>query len=202
MLCVGTALFGMFFFLTIFVQAVWGYSALRSGVAYLPMMAAIMAMSAASAQLVPRIGARPLLIAGSATATGGMSWLSRISEHGHYSTGLLGPTIVAGAGLGMLFTPLALIALSRVRDSDAGAASSLLNTGSRSAARSGWPCSALSPGPPSPTASATRPPPRPGPATACPRRPAHGCRPRSTGTRSRPGSPAGSRCRRGSRSWP
>jgi predicted MFS family arabinose efflux permease len=61
MLCVGTALFGMFFFLTVFVQAVWGYSALRTGVAYLPMMAAIMAMSAASAQLVPRIGARPLL---------------------------------------------------------------------------------------------------------------------------------------------
>ena len=100
MLCVGTALFGMFFFLTIFVQAVWGYSALRTGVAYLPMMAAIMAMSGASAQLVPRIGARPLLIAGSATAAGGMFWLSRIGEHSHYATGLLGPTLVAGAGPG------------------------------------------------------------------------------------------------------
>ena len=108
MLCVGTALFGMFFFLTVFVQAVWGYSALlfRTGVAYLPMMAAIMAMSAASAQLVPRIGARPLLIAGSATAAGGMSWLSRISEHSHYATGMLGPTLVTGAGLGMLFAQI------------------------------------------------------------------------------------------------
>ena len=129
MLCVGTALFGMFFFLTIFVQAVWGYSALRSGVAYLPMMAAIMAMSAASAQLVPRIGARPLLIAGSATAAGGMFWLSRISEHSHYTTGLLGPTLVAGAGLGMLFMPLSLVALSGVQADVAGAASSLLNAG-------------------------------------------------------------------------
>ena len=129
MLCVGTALFGMFFFLTIFVQAVWGYSALRSGVAYLPMMAAIMAMSGASAQLIPRIGARPLLIAGSATAAGGMFWLSRISQHSHYATGLLGPTLVTGAGLGMLFMPLTLVALSRVRDTDAGVASSLLNTG-------------------------------------------------------------------------
>ena len=129
MLCVGTALFGMFFFLTIFVQTVWGYSALRTGVAYLPMMAAIMAMSGASAQLIPRIGARPLLIAGSATATGGMFWLSRISEHSHYATGLLGPTLIAGVGLGMLFMPLTIVALSRVRDTDAGVASSLLNTG-------------------------------------------------------------------------
>ena len=129
MLCVGTALFGMFFFLTIFLQTVWGYSALRSGVAYLPMMAAIMVMSGASAQLVPLIGARPLLIAGSATATGGMFWLSRISEHGHYATGLLGPTLVAGAGLGMLFLPLSVVALSRVREADAGVASSLLNAG-------------------------------------------------------------------------
>jgi hypothetical protein len=98
-------------------------------VAYLPMMAAIMAMSAASAQLVPRIGARPLLIAGSATATGGMYWLSRISEHSHYTTGLLGPALVAGAGLGMLFMPLSIVALSRVQADVAGAASSLLNTG-------------------------------------------------------------------------
>ena len=129
MLFVGTALFGMFFFLTVFLQAVWGYSALRTGVAYLPMMAALMAMSAASAQLVPRIGARPLLIAGSATAAGGMFWLSRISEHSHYTTGLLGPTLVAGAGLGMLFMPLSIVALSRVQPAEAGAASSLLNTG-------------------------------------------------------------------------
>ncbi len=129
MLCVGTALFGMFFFLTIFVQTVWGYSALRTGVAYLPMMAAIMAMSGASAQLIPRIGARPLLLAGSVTAAGGMFWLSRIGEHSHYATGLLGPTLVAGAGLGMLFMPLSLVALSRVQATAAGAASSLLNTG-------------------------------------------------------------------------
>ncbi len=129
MLCVGTALFGMFFFLTIFVQTVWGYSALKSGFAYLPMMAAIMAMSGASAQLIPRVGARPLLIAGSAAAAGGLFWLSRISVHSHYAAGLLGPTLVAGTGFGMLFLPLTIVALSRVRDADAGVASSLLNTG-------------------------------------------------------------------------
>ena len=129
MLCVGTALFGMFFFLTIFVQNVWGYSALRTGLAYLPMMATVMAMAGFSAQMVPRIGARPLLLAGSAIATGGLFWLSRINEHSHYASGLLGPLIVTAAGMGMLFMPLTLVALSRVDDRDAGLASSLLNTG-------------------------------------------------------------------------
>jgi EmrB/QacA subfamily drug resistance transporter len=129
MLCVGTALFGMFFFLTIFVQTVWGYSALRTGIAYLPMMATVMLMAGVSAQLVPRIGARPLLLAGSTIATGGLFWLSRISEHSHYTTGLLGPMLVTAAGMGMLFMPLTLVALSKVEDRDAGLASSLLNTG-------------------------------------------------------------------------
>ncbi len=129
MLCVGTALFGMFFFLTLFVQTVWGYSALRTGIAYLPMVAVIMAMAGVSAQLVPRIGARPLLLAASAITTGGMFWLSRIDEHSTYVGGLLGPMLVTAAGLGMLFMPATLVALSKVDDKDAGLASSLVNTG-------------------------------------------------------------------------
>jgi EmrB/QacA subfamily drug resistance transporter len=129
LLCVGTALFGMFFFLTIFVQTVWGYSPIKTGVAYLPMIAAVMGMAGASSQLVGRIGARPLLIAGSTFAAGGMFWLSRITEHSSYAGGLLGPSILTGAGLGMLFMPLTLVALSKVADRDAGLASSLVNTG-------------------------------------------------------------------------
>jgi EmrB/QacA subfamily drug resistance transporter len=129
MLCVGTALFGMFFFLTIFVQTVWAYSALKTGIAYLPMTAAIMAMAGVSTQLVPRIGARPLLLAGSAITTSGMFWLSRIGEHSSYADGLLGPMLVTAAGLGLLFMPAALVALSKVEDRDAGLASSLVNTG-------------------------------------------------------------------------
>ena len=129
MLCIGLAMFGMFFFLTIFVQTVWGYSPLRSGVAFLPMVAAIMAMAGTSAALVPRIGARPLLLAGSAITTVGMFWLSRITEHSSYAGGLLGPMLVTAAGLGLLFMPATLVALSKVDDADAGLASSLLNTG-------------------------------------------------------------------------
>jgi EmrB/QacA subfamily drug resistance transporter len=129
MLCVGTAMFGMFFFLTVFVQTVWGYSALKTGIAYLPMVGAIMVMAGVSAQLVQRIGALPLLLAGSAIGSGGMFWLSTINEHSTYAAGLLGPMIVTAIGLGMLFMPVTLVALSKVEDRDAGLASSLLNTG-------------------------------------------------------------------------
>jgi len=99
MLFVGTAMVGMFFFLTIFVQTVWGYSALKTGIAYLPLVTGVMAMAGVSAALVPRIGARPLLLAGSAAAAGGMVWLSRISEHSTYGGGLFGPMLVTAAGL-------------------------------------------------------------------------------------------------------
>jgi EmrB/QacA subfamily drug resistance transporter len=129
MLCVGTAMFGMFFFLTLFVQDVWHYSAVKTGVAYLPMIAVILARAGLSTQLVPRIGARPLLIAASAIAAGGMFWLSRIDEHSTYVGGLLGPMLVTAAGLGLLFMPATLVSLSKVDDRDAGVASSLVNTG-------------------------------------------------------------------------
>ncbi len=129
MLCVGTAIFGMFFFLTVFMQAVWGYSALKTGVAYLPLTAAIMVASGAAAQLVPRIGARPLLLAGSPAVAGGLYWLSRISEHGSYAGAVLGPMLITAFGLGLLFVPLTLVAMSRVADQESGVASSLRNTG-------------------------------------------------------------------------
>jgi EmrB/QacA subfamily drug resistance transporter len=128
-LCVGTALFGMFFFLTLFVQGVWKYDALRTGISYLPMVGMILVATAAASQLVSRIGARPLMIAGSVIATGGMFWLSRITEHSHYVSGLLGPMMVTATGIGLIFVPLSLIALTRVANTDAGVASSLLNTG-------------------------------------------------------------------------
>jgi EmrB/QacA subfamily drug resistance transporter len=129
MLGVGTAIFGVFFFITLFVQDVWGYSALRTGVAFLPLTAVLLAASGAATALVPRIGARPLLLAGGAASAGGLYWLSRVTEHGTYAGGLLGPILVTGAGLGLLFVPLPLVALARVGEADSGVASSLLNTG-------------------------------------------------------------------------
>jgi predicted MFS family arabinose efflux permease len=129
MLGVGTAVFGVFFFITLFVQDVWGYSALRTGVAFLPLTAALLAASGAATSLVQRIGAWPLLLIGSAASAGGLYWLSRVTEHSTYTGGLLGPTLLTGAGLGLLFVPLPLVALARVADADSGVASSLLNAG-------------------------------------------------------------------------
>jgi EmrB/QacA subfamily drug resistance transporter len=128
-LCIGTGLFGMFFFLTLFLQNVWGYTALRTGVAYLPMVAMIMVASGVASQLVSRIGARPLMIAGSLISTGGMFWLAQITEHSHYVSGLLGPMMLTATGMGLLFVPLSLVALTKVANNDAGVASSLLNVG-------------------------------------------------------------------------
>jgi EmrB/QacA subfamily drug resistance transporter len=129
MLGVGTAIFGVFFFVTLYVQEVWGYSALRTGVAFLPMTAAMFVTSGAAAGLVARIGARPLLLAGAAVSAGGMYWLSRLTEHGSYAAGLLGPTLAVGAGIGLLIVPLQLLALARVAAGDSGAAASVLNVG-------------------------------------------------------------------------
>jgi EmrB/QacA subfamily drug resistance transporter len=128
-LCIGTAVFGMFFFMTIFVQSVWGYSPVRSGVAYLPMVAAIMVGAGLSSNLVTRIGARPLMIMGPAFAAGGLFWLSQVSEHSTYAGGLLGPMMLTGLGMGLTFVPLSLVSLAGVGNDDAGIAASLLNVG-------------------------------------------------------------------------
>jgi EmrB/QacA subfamily drug resistance transporter len=128
-LCIGTAVFGMFFFMTLFVQQVWGYSPVRSGIAYLPMVATIMVGAGLSSQLVARIGARPLMTVGPLFAAAGMFWLSRISETSTFAGGVLGPLMVTGLGMGLTFVPLSLVALAKVPNKDTGVASSLLNTG-------------------------------------------------------------------------
>jgi predicted MFS family arabinose efflux permease len=128
-LCVGTALLGMFFFLTLFIQDVWGYSALKTGLAYLPFVPVTLAGTLFAQQGVTRIGARPLLIAGSVLGAGSMIWLSRITEHSTFAGGMLGPELVLGAGLGMVFVLMVLVGLTRVRNDDAGVASSLVNVG-------------------------------------------------------------------------
>ncbi len=128
MLCLATAMFGIFFFLTLFVQDVLGFSPVRSGLAFLPFALTIVAVSGIVSSVISRTGARPLLLAGGALTAGGMYWFSRITAHSGYASGLLGPILVTAAGLGLLFVPLSLVAMHRVADRDSGAASSLLNT--------------------------------------------------------------------------
>ena len=128
-LCTGTALIGMFFFLTLFVQEVWGYSPLKTAAAYLPFVPAVLATTAVTQQGVNRIGPRPLLITGSAVAAGGMFWASRLTEHSTFAGGMLGPELLLGAGLGPLFVLIFLIGLIKVATGDTGVASSLVNVG-------------------------------------------------------------------------
>src|SRR5262249_55704022 len=80
MLCLGPGFFGLFFFLTLFPQTVLGYSAVRSGIAYLPFTAGIVAAAGLASRLVARIGPRPLILAGAAAAAAGMFWFSRLTE--------------------------------------------------------------------------------------------------------------------------
>jgi hypothetical protein len=129
MLCIGTAMFGLFFFLTLFSQTVLGYSAVRSGISYLPFTAGIVIAAGLASRLMTRIGPRPLILAGTTAAAGGMFWFSRLTEHATYPGQLLGPMLVTSSGLGLLFVPLALVALHNVAEQHTGVAASLLNTG-------------------------------------------------------------------------
>ncbi len=128
MLGLAAALFGMFFFLTLFVQEVLGYSPLRAGLAFLPVSAVIIVAAQVVARLLPVVGPKRFMVAGALAATVGLAWLSRITVNSGYLDGLLGPMLVFALGMGFLFVPLTLTAVSGVSREETGAASSLLNT--------------------------------------------------------------------------
>ncbi len=130
MLLLGTALFSVFFFLTIYIQTVWGYSAIRSGLAWIPFPVALIGINIYVARsLVTKIGVRPLLLIGPLLATAGYIWLSRLSETGTYWSDLFAPMMILAAGLGCMFVPITLSVVSHVPNQEQGAASGLLNTG-------------------------------------------------------------------------
>jgi Major Facilitator Superfamily len=115
--------------LMVVLDAVLGYSALRAGVAFLPFAGTMVVASGVASRLRTRTGTRPPLLAGAAVAAGGMYWFSHVSVRTTYLSGLLGPSLVTAAGLGLLFVPLSLLALDRVRAEDSGLAAGLLNVG-------------------------------------------------------------------------
>jgi len=129
MLCLGTAMFGLFFFLTLFAQTVLGYTAVRSGLSFLPFTIGIVTAATLASRLTARTGARPLILTGAIMAAGGMFWFSRLTEHSTYAGQLFGPMLVTSFGLGLLFVPMSLVALHGVQEQYAGVAGSLLNTG-------------------------------------------------------------------------
>jgi hypothetical protein len=127
MLSLAAAMFGMFFFLTLFVQDVLGYSPLRAGLSFLPVTATIIVSSQIAARSLPRVGPKRLMTAGALLALTGLAWLSQVSVTSGYLDGLLGPILVFALGIGLLFVPLTVVAVSGVPPHEAGAASSLLN---------------------------------------------------------------------------
>jgi EmrB/QacA subfamily drug resistance transporter len=127
MLSLAAAVFGMFFFMVLFNQNVLRYSPIASGLAFLPVTAAIVAGAGLSTRLLPRLGPKPFLVTGSALAGAGIVWLSAMNPSGGYARGVLGPMLLFGFGIGLNFVTLTLTAVSGVAHHEAGAASGLLN---------------------------------------------------------------------------
>jgi EmrB/QacA subfamily drug resistance transporter len=120
-------MFGMFFFLTQFLQEVLGFSPLRAGVAFLPLTIALFGLSRLAPRLIPRFGGKPLMVAGMIPVIVGMAWLSRVSPATSYWSGVFAPMLLLGAGMGIVFVPLTMASLAGVRPQDSGAASSMVN---------------------------------------------------------------------------
>jgi EmrB/QacA subfamily drug resistance transporter len=124
----GTATFSMFLMLTLYMQQVLGYSAMKTGVAYLAVAGTAILWSAVAAQLVTRAGVKPVLVAGMTFLTAGVVYFTQVSVGGSYLGDLLPGFLLIGVGLGFSFVPISIAALAGVEASEAGLASGLINT--------------------------------------------------------------------------
>ncbi len=127
-LFVGSALLGTFLFLTYFLQGILGYSALRTGFAFLPFSGGIILGATLSSRFLPRTGPRNLMIAGLSLATLGLIWFSRLGADSTYLAHVLAPEILVSVGMGLAFVPMNSTALFGVEEDSAGVASALVNT--------------------------------------------------------------------------
>lgn len=127
MLSLAAAMFGMFFFIVLFVQNVLDYSPIESGLAFLPVTVAIITGAGLSQRLLPVLGPKPFMVVGSAITGLGLFWQTLISPDSSYVSGVLGPMLLFGFGMGLNFVTLTLTAVSGVAQHEAGAASGLLN---------------------------------------------------------------------------
>jgi EmrB/QacA subfamily drug resistance transporter len=127
-LLVGAALFAMFFFLSRYMQQVLGYSALKAGLAYLPLAVAIILSAGIASQLVTKLGFKPILITGLGLITIALLWFAQVPVDGAYVTHLVGPMVIAAVGLGFAFVPVTIAAVNGVSADESGLASGLINT--------------------------------------------------------------------------
>jgi EmrB/QacA subfamily drug resistance transporter len=125
---VGTSVFSQFFLGTLYMQQVLHFSAIETGVAYLPLTLTIIVLAGVAQSLVTRIGVRKVLPVGMALAAAALVLLAQVPADGHYFSDLFVPFVISAVGLAFAFVPLTIAALMGVEHSDAGVASGLLNT--------------------------------------------------------------------------
>ncbi|WTJ79329.1 MFS transporter [Kitasatospora sp. NBC_01539] len=128
MLCLAAAMFGIFFYITIFVQTVIGYSPLKAGFAFLPISGAIIVAAQIASVFQAKLGPKVFMAGGAALVAVGLTWLTQLKADSGYVDGILGPTVIFGFGMGLIFVPVMLIAVAGVSDHETGAASGLLNS--------------------------------------------------------------------------
>jgi len=128
-LLIGMSLFSMFFFISLYLQDVLGYSAIQTGIAYLPLAVGIIVSAGVASALVTKLGFKTPLIAGMVFIAAGLIWFSRVPAHGgHFYSDVLGPSLLAAVGLGLAFVPVTIAAVTGIEPSEAGLASGLINT--------------------------------------------------------------------------
>jgi EmrB/QacA subfamily drug resistance transporter len=127
-LLVAMSLFSMFFFISLYMQQVLGYDALKAGLAYLPLAGGIIVSAGLASGLVTRFGFKPILVTGLLLTAAGLIWFSQVSVDGSYLGDILFPSLLAAVGLGFAFVPMTIAAVSGVEDEQTGLASGLINT--------------------------------------------------------------------------
>jgi EmrB/QacA subfamily drug resistance transporter len=124
----GASLFSMFFFISLYMQQVLGYSPIHAGLSYLPLAITIIIAAGLGGELVTRFGFKPLLAAGMLFVAAGLLWFSRVSVGGGFISDILGPSLLAAMGLGFGFVTSTIAAVSGVKEREQGLASGLINT--------------------------------------------------------------------------
>jgi EmrB/QacA subfamily drug resistance transporter len=124
----GTALFSMFLMLTLYMQQVLGFSALKTGIGYLAVAGSSIVWATLASQLVTKVGVKPVLVTGMSLLTVGLLWFTQVSVDGSYVVDLLPGFLLVGLGMAFSFVPISIAALAGVEAKDAGLASGLINT--------------------------------------------------------------------------
>jgi EmrB/QacA subfamily drug resistance transporter len=125
---IAAALFSMFFFISLYMQNVLGFSPIEAGLAYLPLAVGIIITAGATAGLVTRFGFKPVLVSGLIITAGGLIWFAQVSPDGSYVGDILFPSLLAAVGLGLAFVSMTVAAVSGVETHETGLASGLINT--------------------------------------------------------------------------